>query len=86
VTASSRQTGQALRVGQHGRIVLPIEFRRELGIAPGDALVVWLEDGRMVIQSRAAVQHELWDMFKGVDKSLADELLTERRAEATRED
>jgi AbrB family looped-hinge helix DNA binding protein len=78
--------GKAVRVGQHGRIVLPVELRRELGIAPGDALVVWLEDGRIIMQSRAAVRRELWGMFNGVNKSLADELIAERRADAARED
>jgi hypothetical protein len=62
--------------------VLPIEFRRELGITPGDVLVAWLEAGRIVIQSRAALQQELWDTFRGVGRSLADELLAERRTEA----
>lgn len=81
----------SLKVGDRGRIVLPAELRERLGVKENDRLLARVEeDGSLrVITARAA-----WDSIRGIlkerlphlgDRSLADELIAERRAEAARE-
>jgi transcriptional pleiotropic regulator of transition state genes len=41
--------GMARRIDQLGRLVVPSEFRRMLGIVPGDLLDMRLESGRLII-------------------------------------
>lgn len=74
-----------VRVGPKGRIVLPIEARRTLGIKEGDELVAVLDKDVLKLMTRDAALRSLRDMFAGVEGSLADELVAERRAEAARE-
>ena len=75
-------------VGEGGRIVIPVEFRRHLGLGVGDALILAL-DGcqiRMFTPDEAINQLQalVEQHFPG-ERSLADELIAERRAEASRE-
>ncbi len=75
-------------VGPQGRLVIPSELRRRLGIAPGDVLIAMVEDGRLVLEKREAVLQRLRRRFAHVPAgvSLADELIAERRTESRRED
>ena len=75
-------------VGPQGRLVVPAELRRELGFAPGDTLIATVEDGRLVLQKRETVLRRLRQRFAHIPAgvSLADELISERRAESRRED
>jgi AbrB family looped-hinge helix DNA binding protein len=73
-------------VGPKGRIVIPVELRRQLGIDEGTDLVAALEDGGIVLLPRAAVKRRLRRMFAGVETSLADELIRDRRAAASAEE
>ncbi len=76
------------KVAEGGRIVIPAEFRKELGVQVGDEVMVRLEDGEVRISTiRQAIrrtQEEVRRWFPD-DRSLADELIAERRAEAARE-
>ena len=47
-------TGIVRRVDDLGRIVIPMELRRTLGIHEHDALSISLEDGRIVLQKYSA--------------------------------
>ena len=38
-----------VRLGPQGRIVIPAEMRRALGVEEGDTLVAWTEGGRLVL-------------------------------------
>ena len=75
-----------------GKIVIPAELRRELGIVDGDSLVVEREPGGgIVIKTYQQVVREVQARFRellkpGVTGSIVDELLAERRAEAEREE
>jgi AbrB family looped-hinge helix DNA binding protein len=75
-----------------GRVTIPAQLRRAAGIEPGRRLVVYLENGRVVIEERdhllARVQREAIDAAHaaGHTGSMVDELIAERRAEAARED
>lgn len=78
-----------VKVEQGGRIVIPAAFRQCLGIKPGDTVLVTLEEPDTIsIRSyRGAVRRiqELVRQYVPADRSLADELIQERRAEAARE-
>jgi AbrB family looped-hinge helix DNA binding protein len=77
-----------VRIGTQGRIVLPREIRDALGAEEGATYVARVEDGRLVLESRAAILARMQERWRGVappEVSLVDELIAERRAEATRE-
>lgn len=71
-------------VGRQGRVVIPAELRRRLGVEPGQTLVAREEDGRLVLERPANVLARLRRRFAEAapDTSLADELIAERRREA----
>ena len=75
-----------ISVGPKGRIVIPVEVRRRLGIQEGSELVVLSEGDEIVLLPRAALKRRLRGMFAGVDTSLAAELIRDRRAAAEAED
>ena len=76
-----------LRVGEQGRMVIPAELRKELGLEVGTELVATVEGDRLVLETRKAVLAKLKNLFAVVpsDVSLVDELIAERRVEAKRE-
>ena len=75
-------------VGPQGRLVIPSEIRRQLGIVPGDVLIAVVEDERLVLEKREAVLQRLRRRFEHIPAgiSLADELISERRSESKKED
>jgi len=76
------------RVSEGGRVVIPADYRKALGLNPGDEVVLLLEEGGIRIltpreaarRAQAAVRS-----YIPVGRSLADELIAERRQEARRE-
>ncbi len=42
----------SVRFGAQGRLVVPAPLREALGFKPGDPLVVRVQDGRLVVESR----------------------------------
>ena len=83
-----RDPRPGVRLGVQGRVVIPARARKAAGIKAGDRLHVWVEDGIVMIGTRERLLDRLRAQFPAPDsgKSLADELIAERRAEATRED
>ncbi len=78
----------ATKVDRHGRVVIPAEYRRALGLRAGDAVVVQLDDGALRILTRAQAirrAQEIVAKYVSPGRSLVDELIAERRAEAARE-
>lgn len=75
-------------VGPQGRLVIPSEIRREMGIGPGDVLLALVEGQRLVLEKREAVLRRLLQRFERVpaEVSLADELIAERQSEGRREE
>src|SRR3546814_14101759 len=77
------------KIGPSGRLVIPAEYRRALGIAVGDEVVLHLEDGELRILSVDRAIRRVQDAVRRYaknDESLWSEKLTaERRAEAARE-
>jgi len=77
------------KVSAGGRVVIPAEFRKELGIKTGDEVIVSLEEGKIQLwtkeQSRKWAQDYVCSIIPP-DRNLADELIRERREEAAREE
>jgi AbrB family looped-hinge helix DNA binding protein len=82
-------SGRHVRIAQGGRVVIPAEFRKALGLEIGDDMVIELTNGELRLRSFDAALKRVQEIVRryvpeGV--SLADELIRERRAEAAREE
>jgi AbrB family looped-hinge helix DNA binding protein len=77
-----------LRVNENGRVVLPAAFRKALNIRPGDQVLARLEDDEVRITT---LKHRIEQaqghvrQFVKPGRSLADELIAERREAAKHE-
>jgi AbrB family looped-hinge helix DNA binding protein len=79
---------QFVELGAAGRLVIPVEFRRALGMKPGERLMVRMEGNELrICTQREAIRRgqELVRKYIPEGVSLADELIAERRAEAAKE-
>jgi AbrB family looped-hinge helix DNA binding protein len=72
------------QVSAGGRIVIPADIRREMGIQLGDQVILSYHDGELHITTRKQRLQQAKAIVKaGTDKaSLAEQLVKERRAEA----
>ena len=77
-----------IQLGPQGRLVVPAALRRQLGIEPGERLLIRVKDGALILEPRAVVVRRLRDRFRKVGRaiSLADALIAERRVEAASEE
>jgi AbrB family looped-hinge helix DNA binding protein len=76
------------RIVSGGRLQIPADVRKELGLADGDGVRIEVVDGELRIRSYLGVIKAIQDeMRKYVpeDVSLSEELIADRRAEAARE-
>lgn len=75
-------------LGKQGRLVIPAPLRRALGLEPGERLIASVEDGRLILERRREILSRVKARFSQVpaEVGLADELITERRAEARKDD
>jgi AbrB family looped-hinge helix DNA binding protein len=76
------------RLGEGGRIVIPAEYRKALGVRAGDELILSLEEGALrILTPREAIRRAQAAVRAHVppSRSLADELIVERRQESRRE-
>jgi AbrB family looped-hinge helix DNA binding protein len=76
-----------MRVNRQGRLVIPAELRAASGIQPGSDVVLDAHEGEVRIRSVDAavtrVQAKYRKLAQG--RNAVDELLAERREEASRE-
>ena len=73
-------------LGAQGRLVVPVEARKELGMSAGDELVLHTEDGRLVLERREAACKRLRGLYATpTTAGSVEELLTDRRREAAAE-
>jgi AbrB family looped-hinge helix DNA binding protein len=83
---------QTVKVSQGGRVVIPAEVREKLHIEQGDELFVEARDDVLVMTSKAQkirqIQREIYEQIAPFTqgRSLADELIAERREEAAKEE
>lgn len=76
------------KIDQVGRITIPADLRQQLQVGPGDEVFLEVHDGQMTVSTFQVVVHELQQEIEQKATpagSVVDELLVERRAEATRE-
>ena len=62
-----KSTGMTRNVDELGRVVLPIELRRTLGIEPKDALEIFV-DGEHVILRKYRSNEDKLEMIKQLEK------------------
>ena len=75
------------KIREGGRLVIPAAYRKALGLKPGDEVLLTLEDGEIrVVSTRQAIARAQTLLRRYVPKgrSLSEELIKERREEATR--
>jgi bifunctional DNA-binding transcriptional regulator/antitoxin component of YhaV-PrlF toxin-antitoxin module len=76
------------KLGEGGRLVIPVEYRKELGVETGDELVLLLEDKSIrVLTPREAIRRAQAIVRSYIPEGprLSDELIEDRRREAERE-
>lgn len=76
-------------IGRSGRLNIPAEHRKALGLSEGDEVIVGVEGGAIRIQTREAAIDRVQKMVRkkvGEGRSLSGELIEERREETRRED
>jgi AbrB family looped-hinge helix DNA binding protein len=74
-----------VRLDAQGRVVIPSDLRRTLNFSVGEELVARVQGEQLILERRDAIVRRLKARYKGLEGSLADELLAERRREAARE-
>lgn len=90
--ATAEEYGASAQVtaSPDGRITIPAPVRRAAGIEPGQRLVAYVEDGRVVLEEWGhllrRVQARVAASTAGHPGAAVDELIADRRAEAARED
>ena len=77
-----------VRMSENGRVVIPAEIRKQLGLTPGEPITLTVEGQELRLMTRrarirAAQESAARYLPKGVDQ--VAELIAERRAEARRE-
>jgi len=75
-------------MGQSGRVVIPGEYRRRLGLRSGDEIILHLDEEGLHLYTPAqavARAQALVRRYVPEGRSLSDELISERREEAARE-
>ena len=81
---------RVVRISPGGRVVIPAEFRKALGVGIGDDMLIQLKGEELRLRSRQAaikrVQAMVRKYLPDESRSLADELIAERREEAAREE
>ncbi len=86
VTTGIRGTSALL--SDEGALMIPAEFLSALGVNPGEKVRMVLKDGELQVFSiRRGIERaqEIVRRYIPEDRSLVDELIAERRAEAERE-
>ena len=59
-----KSEGFKSRINENGRIVIPAEIRKTMGLKPGDSVVMSLEDGVLRIESQRAKMRRIQEDFK----------------------
>ena len=77
------------RLGKSGRLVIPVELRREFGVEAGDEVILRLDEEGLHVSTPAQALARAQAFVRGLGlkgRNLAEELVAERRQEATEEE
>ena len=81
-----RVSATVVVMGGQGRLVVPVEVRRGLGLQAGDELVLHTEGGRIVLERRRDAASRLLGLYASpATAGAVEELLAERRSAAALE-
>lgn len=72
------------KISEGGRVVIPSEYRKQLGLEVGDEVMIQLVDGQMrifTLQQAVKRAQEIVRRYIPQERSLSNELLEERRQE-----
>lgn len=76
------------KLGEGGRLVIPAEYRKALGVEAGDEVVLMLEEGSLrVLTPREGIRRaqQLVRSYIPTGQRLVDELIADRRKETRNE-
>ncbi len=79
---------QRVKVVEGGKLVIPAAFRREMGITPGDTVIVEMDEGELRVRSLSSAIRRVQERMRELNpegRLLSEELIADRRAEADRE-
>ena len=83
------QTPEKIEVTIEGQgcVIIPAELCKAIGGLPGETLIVYVEDGKLVLEQRDNVLARWHARFSQIpaEVSLSDELIQERKADARQE-
>ena len=77
-----------VEMDKNGRITIPPKYRHELGMNPGDGVMLIVEDGELRLFSAKhglKKAREIYEKYVSSDRDLVSELIAERRVEANLE-
>ena len=76
-----------VKVGESGRLVIPSELRRQMGLNSGDRLVAQIDDeGRLIFEKAETIKQRLKQQFAHLKgQGVIDDLIAARRAAAQME-
>ena len=75
------------RIDKGGRIIVPAEYRKALGLNAGDEVMLFLDDSELRIMTPEQAIRRAQEIVRRhipEGKSLSEELIRERREEAAR--
>jgi AbrB family looped-hinge helix DNA binding protein len=78
----------SVKLGEGGRVVIPAEFRKALGIDVGDELILHMENGTIILLTRKQAIHYVQEQmakYTVAGRQLSEEIIAERRKEAENE-
>ena len=86
-TAKMAHAVASITLGGQGRLVIPAPIRKALDFLPGERLLIRVEGEQLVVEKTNAVERRVHARFrKARGRSLADELIEERRRDAASSD
>lgn len=85
---AERSSHNEIQVGAQGRLVIPAALRKAFGLEAGDRLIARQDGKALVLERPETVMTRLQERFRHIpaEISLVDELISDRRAAAMRED
>lgn len=88
VDAPAGTSSYRARLGDRGRLVLPADLRRAAGLHEGDEFLISIESDGLRLVSRRELARAGRGAFAHFvpGRSIVDELIADRRAEAAREE